>query len=245
MEDLLNYSTLPPKEFEKSECKSKLKKFKEDLYLLQNKFYADGRFSILIILQGVDTSGKDGTIRHVFSSMNPTGIHVKSFKKPVGSELEHDFLWRIYPRFPAKSMISIFNRSYYEDILYPDVNNTLNEEDIIHRCIFINELEDHLTRNNVLILKFFLNISSQKQIEKIKERKNDLHKKWKYDKADETAPKEWKEYLNSYNRLINKCNKQPWYIIPADKRWYRNFKVAEIVLNHMQSLKLKYPSKLE
>ena len=218
-----------------------LKKIKKELFSLQNKFYAEGRFGLLIVLQGVDTSGKDGTIRHAFSAINPMGIQVTSFKKPTALELKHDFLWRIYPHFPAKGMIAVFNRSYYEDILVPAVNKTLSKNDIHHRCKLINELEEHLVRNDIHILKFFLHISADEQKERIKERKNKPHKKWKYDIADDMAPKEWNDYMKSYSMLIESCNQHPWQVIPADKRWHRNFKVAEIVLNHLNSLKLKYP----
>lgn len=208
---------------------------------MQNKFYADGRYGLLIILQGVDTSGKDGTVRHAFSSMNPKGVRVTSFKEPTAGELEHDFLWRIYPHIPGKSMIEVFNRSYYEDILVPALNKSLSKEEIQHRCQLINELEDHLIRNNIHVLKFFLHISEKEQKKKLEERKTNPGKKWKYSAADSKAPAEWKENMKTYNMLIEGCSLHPWQIIPADNRWYRNYKVAETVLNHLNSLKLKYP----
>lgn len=241
MKYLADQSTLPPANASKKYCKKELEKIKKELFSLQNKFYADGRFGLLTILQGVDTAGKDGTIRHAFSSMNPMGIQVTSFKKPLGDEVNHDFLWRIYPHFPAKSMIGVFNRSYYEDVLVPLVNKTLSKDDIHHRCNLINELEDHLIRNDIHVLKFLLHISEDEQKTRIKERKNKPHKKWKYDIADDKAPKEWKEYMKSYGMLVENCSQHPWHIIPADKRWYRNYKVAETVFNHLNSLKLKYP----
>lgn len=238
---LMSISTLPANQINKKECKKELKKISKELFELQNKFFADGRFGLLIILQGMDTSGKDGTIRHVFSSMNPMGVKVTSFKKPIGSELNHDFLWRVYPYFPAKRMIRIFNRSYYEDILVPMVNKKLKPDDIHHRCQLINELEDHLQRNNIHILKFFLHISKDEQKARINERKNKPHKKWKYDVADEEVRKEWDDYLSAYNMLLEHCNQQQWHIIPSDKRWHRNYEVANILLKHLKSLKLKYP----
>lgn len=241
MKHIIGQNTLPPEDISKDYCKRELKKIKGNLFSLQNKFYADGRFGLLVILQGVDTSGKDGTIRHAFSSINPMGIQVTSFKKPSDIELEHDFLWRIYPHFPAKGMIQIFNRSYYEDILVPSVNKMLSKADIHHRCKLINELEDHLIRNNIHVLKFFLHISESEQQDKLEERKTKPHKKWKYEIADDRAPKEWKAYMKSYDMIIRSCSETPWHIIPADKRWYRNYKVAEIVSNHFMSLELKYP----
>ena len=165
MIDRRKINTLPPLETQKAETKQKLKVLRKKLFELQNKFYADGRYSMLIILQGVDASGKDGTIRHAFSSMNPQGVQVKSFKKPTEDERQHDSLWRIYPHFPEKGMIKIFNRSYYEDILVPSVEKTLSEDVLKHRINLINELEHHLGANNTVILKFYLHL--------------DLH--WKYD----------------------------------------------------------------
>lgn len=241
MKYLLERPTVPPIGVNKKICKEKLKEIKRDFFTLQNKFYADGRFGLLIILQGVDTAGKDGTIRHAFSSMNPMGVQVTSFKKPIGNELDHDFLWRVYPHFPAKGMIGVFNRSYYEDILVPLVNEKLNKKNIHHRCRLINELEDHLIRNDIHVLKFFLNISEGEQVQRIKERKNNPNKKWKYDIADEDAPRQWKDYFDAYSMIIEHCSDQPWHIIPADSRWYRNYKVAEITHNYMNSLNLEYP----
>lgn len=241
MKHLTDRSSLPPAGSEKKHCKKELKKFKEGLFSLQNKFYADGRFGLLVILQGVDTAGKDGTIRNAFSSMNPMGIQVTSFKEPLGQELEHDFLWRIYLHIPGKSMIGVFNRSYYEDILVPALTKSLSKEDIQHRCQLINELEDHLIRNNIHVLKFFLHLSEEEQKKKLEERKTDPHKKWKYSVADGKAPADWKDNMKTYDMLLQECNQHPWHIIPADKRWYRNYKVAETVFNHLNSLKLKYP----
>ena len=165
MKYLTDLPTLPPANVSKKYCKKELKKIKKELFSLQNKYYADGRYGLLIILQGVDTSGKDGTVRHAFSSMNPKGVHVTSFKEPIGQEIEHDFLWRIYPHIPGKSMIGVFNRSYYEDILVPSLTKTLSKEDIQHRYQLINELEDHLIRNNIYVLKFFLHLSKENQAE--------------------------------------------------------------------------------
>ena len=241
MKNLDDQSTSPPSDIDKKYCKKELKKIKKELFSLQNKFYADGRYGLLIILQGVDTSGKDGTVRHAFSSMNPKGVHVTSFKEPIGQEIEHDFLWRIYPHIPGRCMIGVFNRSYYEDILVPALTKSLSKEDIQHRCQLINELEYHLIRNNIYVLKFFLHLSEEEQRKKLEERKTKPNKKWKYSVADRKAPAEWKENMKIYNMLMEGCSQHPWQIIPADRRWYRNYKVAETVFNHLNSLKLKYP----
>ena len=241
MIDLNQISTLPPEDSVKSEIKEKLKVTRKSLFALQNKFYADGHYSMLIILQGVDTSGKDGTIRHAFSSMNPQGVQVKSFKKPTEDEKKHDFLWRIYPHFPEKGTIKVFNRSYYEDVLVPTVENSLSEDVLKHRVNLINELEHHLKANNTLILKFYLHLSAEEQVERINERKTKPHKRWKYAKEDELVPKRWDEYRSAYHTLINACRHLPWHIVPADKRWYRNWFVANKLLETLEQLNLTYP----
>jgi len=241
MEKLTEISTKPPKGFTKKECKQQLTVFHKQLFELQNKFYADGRFGLLIILQGMDTSGKDGTIRHVMSCINPMGLQVKSFKKPTEEEQKHDFLWRVYPHIPAKSMIQVFNRSYYEDILVPTVNNTIDEERINHRYALINQVEEHLLKNDIHVVKFFLHISKEEQAERIEERLTEPHKRWKYDEEDKKAAKKWNDYKKVYNRIISDCTHVPWSIIPADKRWYRNYKVAKTMVEYLEKLNLKYP----
>jgi len=240
MNELKNFPTSPPETFLKKGCNEELAKYKKKLFELQNIFYADNRFALLLIFQGVDTSGKDGTIRHVLTSMNPMGVQVKSFKQPTEEELEHDFLWRVYPHFPAKGMIEVFNRSYYEDILVPSIEKTLPKENIEHRCQLINEVEQHLGMSNIHVLKFFLHISKEVQQKRIKERMTKLSKRWKYSKEDKTAASKWGAYNDVYDTIINKCSKQAWHIIEADKRWYRNYKVAKIITTHLQSLQLKY-----
>lgn len=242
MNELNHISTLPPKEATKGVCKDNLTTFHKQLFELQNVFYADGRYGLLIILQGMDTSGKDGTIRHVMTCMNPMGVRVQSFKKPTKEELKHDFLWRIYPHIPEKSMIQVFNRSYYEDIIIPTINNTLTEDKFKHRCLLINEVEQHLEQNNILVLKFFLHISSNEQEERIKERLTKPHKRWKYSKEDKQAAKKYEEYIEAYNQIIVQCNKVPWHVIQADKRWYRNYSVAKILTEYLKKLDLKYPN---
>jgi PPK2 family polyphosphate:nucleotide phosphotransferase len=233
--------TTPNKSISKKETKKELVELRKNLFELQNKFYADGRFGLLVILQGMDTSGKDGTIRHVFSSMNPQGVQVKSFKKPTEEELKHDFLWRIYPHIPTKGMIQIFNRSYYEDILMPIVGDSLDVESIQHRCKFIKSLEQHFALNNIIVLKLYLNISQEEQKIRIKQRLLKPHKRWKYSIEDEKAANKWDSYINAYDMLINNCDEPSWNIIPSDKKWYRNYLVAKILNDKLEKLDLKYP----
>ena len=241
MTKLKNIPTLPSETFSKKECNKELIKYKKNLFELQNIFYADNRFALLIIFQGVDTSGKDGTIRHVMTCMNPMGVQVKSFKQPTEEEMKHDFLWRVYPHFPAKGIIEVFNRSYYEDILVPSIEEKLSKEELRHRCQLINSLEQHLELSNIHVVKFFLHISKEEQKKRIKERLTQPQKRWKYAKEDEAAADKWGNYIEVYDMLINKCDKYPWHIIPADKRWYRNFAVAKVLTNHLESLHLKFP----
>lgn len=242
MIDLDKISTKPPQTISKSEAKKNLVQLRKELFELQNMFYADGRFGLLIILQGMDTSGKDGTIRHALSSMNPQGVQVKSFKKPTQEELEHDFLWRVYPHIPAKGMIQVFNRSYYEDIIMPRLNNSLPEEILAHRCKLIKHLEQHFKLSNIHVLKFFLHISKEEQKERIKERLIKPHKRWKYSANDKKVAKKWDAYRTGYNMVLNDCDEPSWHIIPADKRWYRNYSVANIITEHLKKLNLKYPN---
>lgn len=241
MKELKNISTLPPKEATKKECKKALSEYHQKLFKLQNVFYADGRYGLLVILQGIDTSGKDGTIRHVMACMNPMGIHVKSFKAPTDEERKHDFLWRVYPHIPKRSMLQVFNRSYYEDIIVPTINQSVSEKTLKHRYTLINELEHHLILNDIHVLKFFLHISSDKQKERIEERLTKPHKRWKYSKEDEKSAMEWDIFIDIYNELVNKCDDPKWHIIPSDKRWYRNYSVAKVLTEYLEKLDLKYP----
>lgn len=241
MTKLKNFPTSPSEKFSKKKCNKELEEFHKKLFDLQNVFYADARFALLIIFQGVDTSGKDGSIRHVMTSMNPMGVQVKSFKKPLEEELTHDFLWRVYPHFPAKGMIQVFNRSYYEDILVPSIENKLSKEGLHHRCQLLNSLEQHLELSNTHVLKFFLHVSKEEQKKRIKERLTQPHKRWKYAEEDEAAADKWDDYMDVYEMIINKCNGHPWHIIPADKRWHRNYAVAKVLTDHLESLHLKFP----
>lgn len=243
MIQLKEISTLPPEDaIDKKKAKKKLKKkYYKKLFDLQNKFYADGRYGLLIILQGLDTAGKDGIIRHSMRSMNPMGVQVKSFTTPTKEEEKHDFLWRIYPHIPQKGIIEVFNRSYYEDILVPKVEETLSPARIEHRFELINQLEEHLELNNIKVLKFFLHISREEQLERIKGRKKKNHKKWKYSEDDEYAKEIYDKQQDIYELIINRCDKKPWNIIPADKRWYRNYITAKIIKKYLKDLDLKFP----
>ncbi len=240
--DINQIPTTPPESSDKEQSTAHLKELRKGLFELQNLFYADGRFGLLVILQGMDASGKDGVCRHVMSAMNPMGVQVTSFKKPTAEELRHDFLWRVYPHFPALGMMRVFNRSYYEDVLVPSMEGTHSLETIEHRMRLINHIEQHLQASNIHVLKFFLHISREEQLHRIAERKTLEHKKWKYDHADEISDEKWHRYQQTYNRVLTDCSVIPWHIVPADKRWYRNEKVAQILHQHLSSLALHYPT---
>ncbi len=242
MATLKNTPTSPSKAYSKKKCKKALATLQDKLFDLQNLFYADGRYALLIILQGLDTSGKDGTVRHVMSCMNPMGVDVKSFKQPTEEELQHDFLWRIYPHLPAKGIIEVFNRSYYEDIIVPSIDKSIPKKEILRRSQLLDTLEDHFHSSNIHVLKFFLHVSKEEQLCRIKERLILPHKRWKYDKADVDVAEKWDDYTKVYDKMISDSNTTPWHIIPADKRWYRNYAVAKIVTEHLESLSLKYPN---
>jgi PPK2 family polyphosphate:nucleotide phosphotransferase len=239
---LKDIATVPKEEFSKEECNKEMKALRDRLFELQNVFFADGRFSLLIVFQALDTAGKDGSIRHVMSCMNPMGVHVNSFKQPTPEELKHDFLWRIYPHFPAKGMIEVFNRSHYEDILVPSIKKELSKDRLHHRCKLINHIEEHLEASGTHVLKFFLHVSSEEQKTRIKERLTKPHKRWKYSTNDTIVAHEWAEYMEVYNMIINTCNCPEWHIIPADKRWYRNYAVAKVLTMLLESLHLKFPT---
>ena len=221
---------------------TKTTRLKERLFNLQRLLYANGSHGLLIILQGLDASGKDGTIRHVFSCVNPQGCNVRSFKKPSEEEMRHGFLWRIYPHVPAKGMIQIFNRSHYEDIIVPTIMKTHTNQIIQSRYEYINSFESHLQRNNTLILKFFLHISASKQKQKIEQRKVDPFRKWKYTKEDDEAIKMRDHILPVYEEIFRRCSPQiPWLIVPSDQKWYRNYIIAKTVVETLEALEMQYP----
>ena len=243
MMELDKINTKAPDSAKKKAMNEELTALHKRLFSLQNVLYAAGKHPILIILQGMDTAGKDGAIRHVFSCVNPMGCNVKSFKAPTEEEMKHDFLWRIYPHLPAKGMIQIFNRSHYEDILMPVIHGTLPKADIEERYHFINCFENQLLSSGTLIMKFFLHISKKEQVRRIEQRKQDPLKKWKYDKSDEREAKSWEGYAQIYEEIIRRCSPEiPWHIVPADQKWYRNFCIAQRIVRELEALNLEYPS---
>lgn len=210
---------------------------------LQYDLYAENKRSLLIVLQAMDAGGKDGTIRHVCSAMNPQGCHVTAFKAPTPEELEHDFLWRIHREVPRRGEIGVFNRSHYEDVLVVRVHNLAPKEVWSKRYDKINVFEEFLSDAGTHILKFFLHISKAEQLERLKARVVDPQKRWKVSLTDFEERKFWDDYQQAFEAALGKCSTKhaPWYIIPADKKWFRNLAVSEIVADAMKGFNMQTP----
>lgn len=239
---LKNISTKAPEGWDKEATKLKTKDILEELNELQNLLYAENKHSVLIIFQGMDASGKDGVVRDVFTSMNPTGIRVYSFKVPTEEELSHDFLWRIHKVTPPRGMIHVFNRSHYEDILVTRVHGMIDDATAQKRIKAINDFEQLLTEHaNTTILKFYLHISQEEQHEQLVERLKEPAKMWKYNSKDFDESALWDTYMKYYEEAFNSCNNIPWHIIPADQNWYKSHLVATILRDTLKGLDMKYP----
>lgn len=227
----------------KAEAEAKMEKLKERLAELQDILFAQKKHSLLVILQGMDSSGKDGTVKHIFSGINPQGFIVTSFKKPSLEEEAHDFLWRVHMKTPPKWYIAAFNRSHYEDVLVPRVHGSLNKEDAKRRFRYIRQFEEMLAEEGTTVIKLFLHISKDKQLKKIQERLHDPTKHWKFDASDLQERKYWDDYQEAYEDVFKETSidKAPWYWIPANHRWYRNYLALAIVVKTLESLDLSYP----
>jgi len=210
---------------------------------LQEVLYAGAEHAILIVLQAMDCGGKDGTIEHIFSGINPQGCMVTSFKQPTKLELAHDFLWRIHDAAPHRGMIGIFNRSHYESVIVERVMKLAPKDAWSKRYDHINEFEKLLNDEGTTILKFYLHISKEEQKRRLQARLDDPAKHWKFDPGDLVSRKRWDEYLDAYDDALEKCSTDdaPWYVVPADRKWYRNWVVSDILVRTMKKLKLKYP----
>lgn len=245
-------------EITKQEAKEQLTKDVEKLAELQSMLYAQDRYSILVIFQAMDAAGKDGTIKHVMSGINPQGCQVYSFKQPSAEELDHDYLWRINRSLPERGRIGIFNRSHYEDVLiarvHPEIVLSAKLPDIKtvedidadfwkRRYRQINDFERYLTENGTVILKFFLNVSKAEQKKRFAERLNDPAKNWKFSSADIKERRFWDEYMKAYADVLTETSTEiaPWYVIPADNKWFMRYAVGRIICERMKELDLHYP----
>ena len=217
---------------------------RKELAELQRRFYAEGKHKLLVVLQATDAGGKDGTIRKVFEGVNPQGVRVTSFKVPSKDELAHDFLWRIHKAVPKKGMIGIFNRSQYEDVLVVRVHNIVPESVWRPRYQQIVDFENILIENGTTLLKFYLHISKDEQRQRFQDRIDDPSKNWKFSMEDIEKRKFWDDYRDAYEEMINQTsiNSAPWYIIPADQKWYRNLAISKIIVGTIRELDPQYPS---
>ncbi|HUN27308.1 MAG TPA: polyphosphate kinase 2 family protein [Steroidobacteraceae bacterium] len=220
-----------------------IEKYRERLSELQEMLYVERRRSLLICLQALDTGGKDGTINHFLSAMNPQGCRVTQFRQPSAQEAAHDFLWRIHQATPARGEVAIFNRSHYEDVLTVRVHNLVPKTVWSLRYDHINAFERALVDNDTHVLKFFLYISAEEQLERFKARLDDPTKQWKISEADYAERKCWDAYAKAYEEALSRCSTEhaPWFVVPANHKWFRNLAVARIVVEHLEGLGLTYP----
>ncbi|MEZ4640879.1 MAG: polyphosphate kinase 2 family protein, partial [Caldilineaceae bacterium] len=231
----------------KDEGKERFKDLNKRLEELQETLYAQGKHKLLIVLQALDTGGKDGAIRHVFDGVNPQGVKVVPFKVPTPIELAHDYLWRVHPHTPARGEMVIFNRSHYEDVLVVRVHNLVPEDVWSRRYEHINAFEKLLADEGTTILKFYLHISKPEQKERLQARLDDPSKHWKFRAGDLAERKLWPDYMAAYEAVLNRTSTEwaPWYIVPADRKWYRNLVISEVLVKTLEDLNLHYPESKE
>ncbi|HEU4750475.1 MAG TPA: polyphosphate kinase 2 family protein [Acidimicrobiia bacterium] len=229
---------------DKASGKERVKDLANRLADLQDVFYADGTRRLLVVLQAMDTGGKDSTIRDVFGRMNPQGVTVASFKKPTPEELAHDYLWRVHAHVPADGQITIFNRSHYEDVLVVRVDGLVPEDKWRRRYAQIVEFEELLAEEGTRIVKFFIHISKAAQKERLQARLDESDKHWKFETGDLETRKKWDDYMAAYGEALGRTSTEraPWYVIPGDRKWYRKLVIGEIMVSVMEEMDLSFPS---
>jgi PPK2 family polyphosphate:nucleotide phosphotransferase len=215
----------------------------ERLSTLQYQLYAEGRRSLLVVLQGIDAAGKDGTIRHVMTGLNPQGVTVTAFKEPEGAEKRHDYLWRVHSAVPEWGKIGIFNRSHYEDVLIVRVHGMVPKSEWSARYQQINDFERMLSECGVHMVKLLLYIDKKEQARRFRLRLEDPTKNWKFSAADVKEREYWDQYIEAYEDMLRKCSTEwaPWYVVPANRKWFRNLTVSQIVVEALESMHLKFP----
>ena len=253
---LKDYDPASTGEFrDRSEAQKKLEEDIARLAGLQDVLYAQDRYALLIIFQGIDTAGKDGAIKHVMSGVNPQGVQVFAFKTPSAEERDHDFLWRHMKDLPERGRIGIFNRSYYEEVLVARVHPELLQAEQIppeartkdiwkHRYEDINNVERYLVRNGILVMKFFLHLSKKEQKRRLLDRIDTPGKNWKYSSTDVEERRYWSDYMRAYEDMLNHTSTAwaPWYIVPADHKWFTRTVIADLIISKLKSLRLSYPT---
>jgi len=242
--DLSQWRTLPEIDLRKKQGRRLLAEMQPRLNELQELLYANGKHALLIVLQGMDTSGKDGVIKHVIRAFNPQGCHITSFKQPTRKELSHDFLWRVHQATPAHGMVGIFNRSHYEDVLIVRVEELFPPGVWQTRFAAINAFEKLLSDSGTIIVKFHLHISHDEQRKRIEKRLSNPKSHWKFRPDDLDARAKWDEYVVAYEDALSRCNTPyaPWYIIPADKKWYRNLVISRVLVEKLEALEMEWPA---
>ncbi len=226
------------------EAEPELQKYLEELDSLQRLLYAENKRALLVVLQGMDTSGKDGTVRKVMHGLSPLGVTVKAFKQPNDEELSHDFLWRIHKAVPPRGYLGIFNRSHYEDVLVVRVHELVPRKVWKARYEQINHFEKMLVKNNVVVLKFFLHISKSEQRKRLEARLSDPTRYWKFSLHDVEERRYWPAYRKAYEEALSRCSTKwaPWYVVPANHKWYRNVAVARVLVETLRGLHMEYPA---
>ena len=234
-------------EFNKGQAQDDVEKLNRKLQALQELLYAEHKHKLLVVLQGMDTSGKDGVIRHVFDGVNPQGTRVANFKEPTAEELGHDFLWRVHKQVPAQGELVIFNRSHYEDVLVVRVHKLIKREVWERRYNQINDFEKMLLETGTTIVKFYLHIDKDEQKERLQARLDDPKKHWKFRLGDLEDRKLWDEYSQAYEDILNKTSTEaaPWIIVPANRKWYRNLVISTVLVETLEGLHMKYPESEE
>ena len=229
--------------YHKRDARDRLEDLSDKLNDLQQRLFAERKRSLLICLQALDAGGKDGVIKHVIGSLNPDGCRVANFKEPTPQELAHDFIWRVEAQTPARGEIAIFNRSHYEDVLIVRVHNLVPKSVWSRRYDQINDFERMLSENHVHIVKFLLYISKEEQAKRFRQRIEDRHKNWKFSAADLKEREYWDQYIDAFEDVLRKCSTKwaPWYVIPANHKWFRNLAVSEILVHVLEGMDLKYP----
>ena len=225
------------------DAKKEINTYLQKLFDQQALLYAEHKHSILVVLQALDAGGKDGTIKHVFTALNPQGTFVTSFKQPTPAELAHDFLWRVHPHAPGKGEIAIFNRSHYEDVLVTRVHKQIDKQTWTARYKRIREFESLLAENGTTILKFFLHISQEEQLERFAQRLDDPNRNWKISESDYAERPFWDDYIEAFEDAIRATSTKeaPWYVIPSNQKWFRNLAVSQIMADTMEDLRLSFP----
>jgi PPK2 family polyphosphate:nucleotide phosphotransferase len=228
---------------DKEEAEPIIEKERQQICDLQEVLYAESKHAVLVVFQAIDAGGKDGAIRYIFSGVNPQGCSVTSFKKPTELELAHDFLWRVHAAAPPKGMIGVFNRSHYESVLVERVKDLVPKKVWSARYEHINAFERMLADEGTTILKFFLHISKDEQKERLEKRLKDPHKNWKFNPADLDERKLWDDYQSAFDDMLERCSTEwaPWYVVPSDRKWFRNWVIAETIVHTMEDLDMKYP----